>query len=225
MERQRIVIYGAGGWASCCLHIIRAQAQAGAPLECAGFVVDDEFFASSECEGLPVRRWSAWAGQTADAAHIIGIGSPSVRRRVADQLAAAGGRFATLTHPRAWVADGVSMGEGSVIFAGAMVAPNASIGRQCTLNLNVTIGHDNALADFVTIGPGVNIASFCRIGEGVEFGAGAVVIPEVTIGAWSIIGAGTVVTKDVPPNSTVVGVPGRVIATRPAGWHQPKVTF
>jgi len=39
------------------------------------------------------------------------------------------------------------------------------------------------------------------------------------VGEWSIVGAGAAVVKDVPPNVTVVGIPARVMRTRPEGWH------
>jgi acetyltransferase-like isoleucine patch superfamily enzyme len=51
-----------------------------------------------------------------------------------------------------------------------------------------------------------------RIGEGALIGIGAVVLPRVSIGAWSTVGAGAVVTKDVPAGTTVVGVPARAAA-------------
>lgn len=60
----------------------------------------------------------------------------------------------------------------------------------------------------------------CSAGwEGVFLGLGSVVIDRMRVGAWSIIGAGRAVVADVPPDTTVVGVPGRVISRRAAGWH------
>jgi acetyltransferase-like isoleucine patch superfamily enzyme len=50
---------------------------------------------------------------------------------------------------------------------------------------------------------------------GVELGTGACVLPQRRVGAWSVIGAGAVVNKDIPSNSTAVGVPCRIIAQRP----------
>jgi acetyltransferase EpsM len=49
------------------------------------------------------------------------------------------------------------------------------------------------------------------VGEGTHIGAGATVIPNIKIGKWCIIGAGAVITKDVPDYSLVFGVPGRII--------------
>ena len=57
------------------------------------------------------------------------------------------------------------------------------------------------------------------MGEGAYLGTGAVVLEKVTVGEWAVVGAASAVVRDVPPNSTVVGVPGRVIKTREPGWQ------
>lgn len=72
-----------------------------------------------------------------------------------------------------------------------------SIGHDCFINQNVTIGHANDKAP--------TIGNHCRIH------AGAIVLGDIKIGDNSIIGAGAVVTKSVPPNCTVVGNPARII--------------
>lgn len=74
----------------------------------------------------------------------------------------------------------------------------ASIGKDCWINQQVTIGFSNR-TDCPTIGDGVTIC------------AGAKVIGNVTLGNGSVIGANAVVVKNVPPNCTVVGIPGRII--------------
>jgi acetyltransferase-like isoleucine patch superfamily enzyme len=76
------------------------------------------------------------------------------------------------------------------------------IGEYTIITLNATIlTHDFVNARHL----GVNIGSYCFIGTG------ALIMPGVTIGDHCIIGAKSVVTHDVPPNSVVVGIPGRVI--------------
>jgi acetyltransferase-like isoleucine patch superfamily enzyme len=58
-----------------------------------------------------------------------------------------------------------------------------------------------------------------KIGEGAEIGTGAVIVPGCAIGDWSIVGAGAVVTGNVPDDATAVGVPARVVKQRPKGWQ------
>lgn len=87
-----------------------------------------------------------------------------------------------------------------------------SIGDNCTICPNVRlIAHDastkNSLG-YTKIGL-INIRENCFIGDS------AIVLPNVTIGPNSIIGAGSVVTKNVPPNMIAVGNPAKVISTVP----------
>lgn len=96
--------------------------------------------------------------------------------------------------PRVEIGKGISFGHPR----GTVINPGTKIGDYCTLLHGVTCG-----------GPGVTIGNF------VELGAGAKIIStrdrHVVIGDHSIVGAGAVVTRSVPPYSVVVGVPGRVV--------------
>jgi len=99
-------------------------------------------------------------------------------------------------HRDAEIGPGFHLGHPSNIFIGA-----TKIGRNCNVNHNVTIGHGLGSQRFVVpefgdniwIGPGVTITGDCKIGSG------------------SAISAGTIVSKDIPENSLVVGNPGRII--------------
>jgi acetyltransferase-like isoleucine patch superfamily enzyme len=59
------------------------------------------------------------------------------------------------------------------------------------------------------VNPGANIAGGVVIGEGVLIGSGAQVLQYLTVGSGATVGAGAVVTRDVPENTTVVGIPAR----------------
>ena len=76
--------------------------------------------------------------------------------------------------------------------------------------------------DYAHIAPGVHLGGDVEIGAGALIGIGATALPQRKIGAWSIVGAGAVVTKDVPPGATVIGVPARPIcAPAPALSDRP----
>jgi len=97
------------------------------------------------------------------------------------------------------------IGKGLSLYHGQALVVNQGVvfGDNCTLRNSVTIGHKK-LAD--------GTFSRCpRLGNGVDVGANAVIIGDIEIGDNAIIGAGSVVTKSVPANCTVVGNPARVL--------------
>ena len=75
------------------------------------------------------------------------------------------------------------------------------------------VTHDGATLLFRDRVPDLEITKPIKVGSNVYFGNNAVILPGVTIGNNVIVGAGAVVTKDIPDNSVAVGVPARVIKT------------
>jgi carbonic anhydrase/acetyltransferase-like protein (isoleucine patch superfamily) len=119
--------------------------------------------------------------------------------------------------PTATVMGWVELGSGSSIWYGAVVrgdVESIKIGRSTNIQdgaiLHGDPGKPTILEDYVTVGHRAVIHS-AYIERGCLIGIGAIVLDGVRVGAGSIVGAGAVVTKDVPPQSLVVGVPGKVL--------------
>jgi len=96
------------------------------------------------------------------------------------------------------------------------------IGNHVRIHSNVYVAQFTVIEDDAFLGPGVTIANdrhpICRdcmkgptIKRGARIGVNATLLPEVVIGEGALVGAGAVVTHDVPPGSVVVGSPARVI--------------
>jgi sugar O-acyltransferase (sialic acid O-acetyltransferase NeuD family) len=144
----------------------------------------------------------------------ITIGNPHgrARLRLHDQLVKAGLTPVSAIHPTAWIADNARIGEGVQIMAGAIICAYAKIGRQCIINTRASVDHEDVLAEGVEIGPGATLCGLVQVGLGGWICAGATVLPRIQIGDDAIVGAGAVVIRNVPANTTVVGVPARPLS-------------
>lgn len=215
---QQFVLIGAGGSAREILDIFEACKDAGQNYEMLGYIVDAQYgLPGTYINDKPILGDFNWLTKHHSEFQVIcSVGDSSVRKRLVDLAKKCGARFGNIIHPSAILTRRITLGEGIVIAAGSILTNNIRIGSHVQINVNCTIGHDSVLDDFVTLAPGVHIAGYVSFGEGCFIGTGVSIIDRKTIGAWSVVGAGSVIINDVPPYSTVVGVPAKVIKIREA---------
>ena len=128
------------------------------------------------------------------------------------------------------IQSGAVIGKNCVLGQNVNVGNNVTIGNYCKIQNNVSIYEGVILEDYVFCGPsmvftnildpkckypqvGIEFYIKTHIREGASIGANATIICGNTLGKHCMIGAGTVVTKDVPDYALVIGVPGKVV-----GW-------
>ena len=217
-----ILILGAGGHARVVADILlraHEQAEQGAEgdnstLLPAGFVDDDPDLAGTTILGLPVVGSIDRLGDIEHDAVIVAVGDNHARARIFSRMEAAGERIANAIHPGAVVAPDVLLGQGVMVCAGVVVNTGAVIGDDVILNTGCTVDHHNEIGPHAHLAPGVHLGGHVRVGEGALTGIGSTAIPGASIGDWAIVGAGSVVTKEIPPHTTCVGAPTRVIEER-----------
>ena len=222
---QKLVIIGAGGFARETLDVVDAINAQKPQYDMLGFIADPDYAAAGTIlNDKPILGgfdWLADAQQADNAAIqvVCGVGAPQHRHKLIQRAQATGATFATLIHPNALLTRWVQVGPGSIITAGCVLTNQIVIGQHVHVNLDCTLGHDVVLHDYATLAPGVHVSGNVTLEQGVYVGTGANLIEKLTVGRWSIVGAGSTVTKDIPANTTAVGVPAKVIKQRDEGWH------
>jgi sugar O-acyltransferase (sialic acid O-acetyltransferase NeuD family) len=138
---------------------------------------------------------------------VIALGEPEPRARIARQLEKRGASFASIVHPRAYVAPTARLAEGVVIAPFAFVAPNARVDAHVVLNTYASCGHDSQVGAFSVLSPYSVINGFARLGESVFMGTHATVTPGRNVGRGAKIAAGSLVKFDVPDFALAHGNP------------------
>ncbi len=143
------------------------------------------------------------------------IGVNSVRSKYLSTLKKEGYGIPGFLHHTVSIAPDVTIGEAVYMLAGNIVMPHTTIGNYIMINMDSTIAHHVTLEDGVFMSSGVNIGALINVRENAYIGMGVTAMTGVKeIGKETLIGAGTVIIKDVPEYTTVVGNPGRVIKTK-----------
>lgn len=212
-----LVIIGCGGFGREVADVVDAINQVEPTWSLLGFLDD---MPSPENIARVERRGSFVLGsvnsfQVEDAPHFaVGIGDAATRARIAASAEESGWVPATLVHPTAALGGNLMLGRGAIVCAHVAVGSDVTVGQHVHLDRGVQVGHDSNLHDFVTAHPSAVISGNCEVGAGVELGTTCTLLPGISIGTGSIVGAAACVTTDVAAHLVVVGTPAR--PARPA---------
>ena len=132
-------------------------------------------------------------------------------KQVVESLGLGPEKLATLVHPQATVSRSATIGAGCIILAGVRINSRVRIGNCVLVEGNAWLGVGTEVRDYVLVTHDASISGDSVLEEGSYLGANCSVIGRTRVGAWSVVGMGAVVLRDVPARTTVVGNPARQI--------------
>ena len=139
----------------------------------------------------------------------LGIGHNFARERaflaIKNQYPEA--RFPVIVHSTAWVSPTAHLSDGTVVLSQASVGPFAKTGAGSLLNTSSSLDHESVLEDFASLGPGAHTGGQAVIGARSALGLNSGLLHGIKIGTDSVIGAGSLVRKNIPSHHVAFGIP------------------
>lgn len=135
---------------------------------------------------------------------VVAIGDNYTRKQIMESYNL---NWYTAIHPSAVIAPDVEIAEGAAIMANAVINTGSKIGRGVIVNTAATVDHDNFLASYVHISPGAHLGGTVNVGPGTWIGIGAVVSNNIDICENCLVGAGSLVLKNITLSGQYYGHP------------------
>ena len=202
---KRVIIYGSSGHG----RVIWDLAQKQNRFQEICFLDDDP--KAGGYAGSPVIGDGSYSAFQPGDEMVVAVGNGSIRARIQEIFGQKGVKMAVLVHPDSTIGAHVTLGDGTVVMAGVVINSGAVIKEGCIINTASSVDHDCVLEPFCHVAVGAHLAGGVRAGAFTWIGAGAVVSNHVTLCANCMVGAGTVVVRDLTEPGTYVGVPARRI--------------
>jgi sugar O-acyltransferase (sialic acid O-acetyltransferase NeuD family) len=218
---QDLIIVGAGGAASEALWVAEVMNQAAlaaghaAPWNILGCCVYDPSLYPAEILSYRVLGTPQEVARNRgpEPLHFnCGIGDNRIREKEAKAAESLGWEAAILIHPSCQIAPNAAIGPGTYIAAGVVVGPYVTLGAHVMINNHVSVSHESTMGDFSQACPGARITGKCKVGRSAFLGSNSTLIPGISMGDRSVLGANSVAIRSLGPDVTAVGVPAKTLS-------------
>lgn len=142
---------------------------------------------------------------------IVAIGDNCVRQKKSQMLKAQGFSLVSVIHPSAIVSQHAVIGEGCFIGASAVLQVDAKIDSYAIVNTRAVVEHDCHIKEAGHVSPGASIAGNVSVGLRAWIGIGSSIRQQIVVADDAVVGAGSVVVKDIPCGVTVIGNPAKQV--------------
>ena len=207
------------------IRMIAAVQRVSAEFEPIGFVDNDTSKAGTLFHGYPVLGTSDDIPTLVDeGVRFVNLitGNTVTRYEVTVDAVSKGATLTNFIHPSVDLTM-TQWGVGNYVQESVVTQAEVRVGDNSSIHMGTLIGHESRIGNSVFLAHAVSVSGCCEIGDGTFVGTNATILPRTTIGAWSIVGAGAVVTADVPPYSVAVGNPARVIRSNDVPYANGEV--
>lgn len=209
---KNIVIIGAGGFGREVQWLLERMNEKEKQWNLLGYI-DDGVTVGTIVDDLPVLGDITYLNETKEPLAVVcAVGSSKTRKKIIDKIINNENlEFPNVIDPSVQMSERICMGKGNIVCAGNILTVDIKIGDFNIINLDCTVGHDAVLHSYVTVYPSVNISGCVEADNETELGTGSHIIQGIHIGENTIIGAGSVVIREMPANCTAVGSPAKPI--------------
>lgn len=204
---KKLIIIGAGGYSKSVLDSVDKN-----KIQMTGFI--DEFSDKEEHLGYSILcNKFADLKSPKDYVYFIAVGNNINRKRWYDLLKSHNLEIINVIDNSAIVSPNAELSKEGGIFVGkrAIINSGAEIGYNCIINTGALVEHGCFVGNHVNVSTYSILNGDVKVQDGSFIGSSSVTIGQIEIGQWATVGAGAVVIRNVDSNTTVAGVPAKII--------------
>jgi len=209
--KTKLILIGGGGHCKVCIDVIEQTGQ----FEIKGILDLAELLGANVLDYQII-------GTDKDIANYVELGysflitlgqikSASLRKKLFYMLKENKAIMATVVAPSAYVSKYSKIGAGTIVMHHAIINAGVTIGDNCILNNKSEVEHDTVVGNHTHISTGAILNGNCKIGNGVFIGSNVTVANQITIEDKAVVGAGSVVIKNILTKDIQAGNPARSI--------------
>ncbi len=208
---KHLYIIGARGFGREVYNLFMQCKEDLGNIECKGFL-DDKIDALDGYMGYPpiVSSVEDYEVQPDDV-FVCALGDVKYKKLYVEKILAKGGIFVSLIHPGVQIGLNTKIGRGCIVRTECNISCDITIGDFVTIMGYSVLGHDCIVKDWAHLGAYSFLGGFSEVGESATLHPGVRLLPHTKVGSNAIVGAGSVVLRNVKPRVTVFGVPAKTI--------------